>query len=231
MKSTDLGVFLHRSVYSESSLIVSFFTKEHGLQKFLFRGGKKKAHSLFPMAVCELSYYGRKDAELLNLTEVESIHPFTFQFNPVTSTIAYFLAECIKKSVHHGDSDTELFHFIVTYAQRLETDENQAFLPLRFLIDFTELLGFKPHFEQANANCFNLDSGVFQLHSSGHERIVSGAAAKLIATMSAGDLSPLVWSKTDREDALKVMLDYYKIHIPRFEDLKTFDIVKEILNA
>src|SRR5690606_22137743 len=153
-----------------------FFTKEHGLQKFLFRGGKKKAHSLFPMAVCELSYYGRKDAELLNLTEVETIHPFSFQFNPVTSTIAYFLVECIKKSVHQGDSDTEVFHFLVSYAQRLETDENKGFLPLRFLIDFTDVLGFKPHFDNKDAKCFNLDAGVFQSHMSGHERIVSGPA-------------------------------------------------------
>lgn len=231
MKSTDLGVFLHRSVYSESSLIVSFFTKEHGLQKFLFRGGKKKAHSLFPMAVCELSYYGRKDAELLNLTEVETIHPFTFQFNPVTSTIAYFLVECIKKSVQQGDSDKEVFHFLVSYAQRLETDENKGFLPLRFLLDFTDVLGFKPHFEKVEAKCFNLDAGVFQSHVSGHERIVSGPAADLIAAMLSNELFDSSWNKNIREEALKVMLDYYKIHIPRFENLTSFDIVKEILNA
>ena len=231
MKSTDLGVFLHRSVYSDSSLIVSFFTKENGLQKFLFRGGKKNAHSLFPMAVCELSFYGRKDSELLNLTSAESIHPFTFQFHPVTSTVAFFLVECIKKSVHHGDKDQDVFHFLVSYAQRLETDESKGVLPLRFLVDFSEILGFKPHFDQPDAKCFNLDAGVFQTHMNQHDRVVEGPAVNLIAEILNNESSMASGSKSSREQALMIMLDYYKIHIPRFEKITSLEIVKEILNA
>lgn len=231
MKSTDLGVFLHRSVYSDSSLIVSFFTKENGLQKFLFRGGKKKAHSLFPMAVCELSYYGRKESELLNLSTAESIHPFTFQFNPVASTIAYFLAECIKKSVHQGDRDEEIFHFLASYAHRLEEDDSKGLLPLRFLVDFSEVLGFKPDVGGDNFTHFNLDAGCFQQHGSVQERVVEGKGAELIRALVKGNLEITTSDKRVREEALTIMLDYYNIHIPRFENLAALEIVKEVLNA
>lgn len=230
MKSNDLGVFLHRSVYSESSLIVWFFTRETGLQKFLFRGGKKKAHSLFPLAVCELSFYGYKNSDLLNLTTVESAQTSAFQFNPICATIAFFCVECAKKCTHQGDKDEAVFQFLVNFSHRLEIEENKGILPLQFLIDFSEVLGFLPHFEEDSANYFNLDAGVFQTTTNKHERIVSGSGVELIGSL-VNNKYRFSSLKQDRELALNTMLEYYKIHIPRFENLESFDVVREILNA
>lgn len=231
MKSNDLGVFLYRTAYSESSLIVTFFTRENGLQKFLFRGGKKKAHSLFPMSVCELSYYGHKHSDLLNLTAVESAMPFTFQFNPISSTIAFFGVECIKKSMHEGDKDEDVFRFLVNFSNRIENDQNKGILPLYFLIGLSEILGFKPYFEEENAVNFNLDSGVFQTTINSHERIVNGPAVDLLSSLINEKDMIDTTSKQLREQALNIMLDYFKIHVPRFESLASFDIVKEVLSA
>ncbi len=231
MKSNDLGIFLHRSVYSESSLIVWFFTRENGLQKFLFRGGKKKAHSLFPMAVCELSFYGHKNSDLLNLTLVEIAQPSTFQFNPICSTIAFFCVECAKKCMHQGDKDEAVFQFLAHFSNCIETEENKGILPLQFLIDFSETLGFKPYFESDKAIYFNLDAGVFQTSTNAHERILMGQGVNLIADLiKHGEVSERA-TKNTREEALDIMLEYYKIHIPRFDNLETFDVVKEILSA
>ena len=231
MKSNDLGVFLFRSVYSESSLIVWFFTRENGLQKFLFRGGKKKAHSLFPMAVCELSYYGHKHFDLLNLTSVESALSTTFQFNPISSTIAYFIVECVKKSMHLGDVDKEAFQFLVNFANKIEEDGNKNVLPLTFLIEFSEVLGFKPHLEVDGGTYFNLDAGVFQSSTNSHERIVNGPGVNLIGALVKGSLTEENIPKQVRESALNTMLEYYKIHVPKFQELESFEIVKEVLNA
>jgi DNA repair protein RecO (recombination protein O) len=231
MKSNDLGVFLYRTVYSDSSLIVTFFTRENGVQKFLFRGGKKKAHSLFPMSICELSYYGHKHSDLLNLTSVESAIPLTFQFHPIRSTIAFFAVECIKKSMHQGDRDEEVFQFLVEFAKHIEKDENQSVLPLNFLIELSEVLGFKPYFEEDGASYFNLDAGVFQTSMNSHERIVEGPAVDLIAALINRTELNQPTSKQMREQALNIMLDYFKIHVPRFDSLTSFEIVKEVLNA
>jgi len=231
MKSNDIGVFLHRSVYSDSSLIAWFFTRENGLQKFLFRGGKKKSHSLFPMAVCELSYYGHKHSDLLNLTAVESAQPSSFQFNPISSTIAFFCVECAKKCMHQGDKDEAAFQFLVRFSSRLEKSDNMGMLPLQFLIGFSESLGFKPYLEHDDGSYFNLDAGVFQSNMNTHERIVSGKGVDLIRSISCDSNLHQEVTKQMREEALNIMLEYYKIHIPRFDKLETFDVVKEILNA
>jgi len=48
MKQLDEAIFIHRTPYSESSLVVTFLTKEYGHQKFFFRGGKKKSIPALP---------------------------------------------------------------------------------------------------------------------------------------------------------------------------------------
>ena len=231
MKSNDLGIFLHRSVYSDSSLIVWFFTRENGVQKFLFRGGKKKAHSLFPLAVCELSYYGHKNSDLLNITAVESAQSTTFQFNPISSTIAFFCVECVKKCMHQGDRDENVFQFLVNFSNRLENEKNKGVLPLQFLVDFSEVLGLKPQFEDEDGSFFNIHTGVFQSTTNSFERIVSGPGTDLIRSSIMHSSTSDNYNKQTRDEALNIMLEYYKVHIPRFDNLETFDVVKEILSA
>ena len=99
MKAVDEGVFLHRTPYSANSLITTFYTREKGLQKFLFKGGKKKGYQLYPLSVSELNFYGREGSDLINLTSAQATSNHSFQFNPVKSTIAFFIAETIQKCV------------------------------------------------------------------------------------------------------------------------------------
>lgn len=221
---------MYRSAYSDSSLIAWFYTRDNGLQKFLFRGGKKKSNNLFPMSVNELSFYGHKNSELLNLTSVESAIPLTFQFNPISSSIAFFAVECIKKSVHLGDKDEAIFQFLVGFANELENEENLAFLPLIFLIELSDILGFKPNFEEAEALNFNLDEGLFQTTFNSHQRIVSGPSVDLILKIAQNDSISSSTPKKTREEALNLLLEYFKIHIPKFENLNSYEIVKEVLN-
>ncbi|MCH2229532.1 MAG: DNA repair protein RecO [Crocinitomicaceae bacterium] len=231
MKYTDQGVFLHRTPYSDSSLVVTYYTRENGLQKFLFRGGKKKAHSVFPMAVSELSFYGRPESELFNLTTVESEFSQSFQFDPIKSSIAFFMAETLRKCVHEGDADLDVFEFIVDYIKELEATSDLMLFPVSFLIGFSEVLGFKPLLESTNAHVFNLDAGTFQLVGSASERTRRGFGVDIIASLLFSGTLPLNTTKVAREDALEIMLDYFMIHVPHFKALDSYEIVKEVLHA
>ena len=231
MKKTDLGVFLHRTSYSETSLIVWFYTKTKGLQKFIFKGGKKKAHALFPMSLAELTYYGKEDADLLNLTSVETVSPATFLSNPMKITIAFFMAETIRKCVEQGDKDAELFLFIERQINQLSVSNEVAMLPLVFLVEGTKALGFFPLCEDETARFFNLDSGRFLLTASTHQATASGDGVELIRNVMISNQEAATPTKAARMDALKIMMDYYKIHVPRFDTLSSYEIVKEVLQA
>ena len=229
MKATDKGIFLHRLAYSDTSLIVTFYTKSSGLRKFIFKGGKKKAHSLFPMSIGELTFYERKESDLLHLTAVDPATTHQFQFDPVKSTIAFFLAEIVRKCVHQGETDETVFHFVSDQVSILDRSDDHQYYPIHFLIDFSETLGIQPFVESEDAVYFNLDDGTFESYSKVELRIAKGEQAELIKRRIIG-LPAKVYSKEIREKALEVMLDYYRIHIPNFATVDSYEIVKEILH-
>lgn len=230
MKTNDFGIFLNRSSYSSSSLIVTCYTFKKGLQRFIFKGGKKKAQNLFPMSHVELTYYGR-NPELLNLTNAESVIPQSFQFHPVRSSIAFFMAEVILKCVHNGDNDEVLFRFFTNYSSVLNEQESLQILPLKFMIDLSEKLGFKPLNDVQETSVFNLDSGIFQHTHSTLERTFSGNGVRLIMELLDKNTLEDVPTKEAREEALTIYLNYFSIHSPRFQKLESYEILKEVLSA
>jgi hypothetical protein len=141
------------------------------------------------------------------------------------------MAETIRKSVHEGDVDTELFDFVVEYVEELESTNDLMLFPVSFLIGFSEILGFKPLIEGRERRIFNLDAGTFQRVGNISERTRRGSGTEIIAALLLGDEMPENRTKNAREEALKVMLDYFMIHVPRFKDIDSYEIVKEVLNG
>ena len=229
MKSIDEGILLHRSAYSDTSLLTTFYTKERGLQKYIFKGGKKKAHQLFPLSISELNAYGRDTSDLLNLTSAEPITSNSFQFNPIKSTIAFFIAETIQKCVIEHDRDDVTYTFLCAEIMRLDRIENCALFPIEFMTSFTEILGFKPLIE-SSGNVFNLDEGTIGRSHSQISRSTSGKHIELIANLLKG-VDVTSTEKRTREEALETLMSYYKIHVPKLKNFETYEIVKEVLNA
>ena len=227
MKQTDQGIFLHRTAFSESSLIVTYYTANKGLRKFVFKGGKKKAHQLFPLAPTELTFYGRPESDLLQLTATEALFATDFQFDPVRSTIAFFIAETVRKCVHEFDADATTFNFIREQIAVLNEADDVAHFPLFFLIDFTEILGIQPLVNKGGTR-FDIDEGgIVSFVPTGHQ-FIEGDAALSITQRIQGQSHFL--DKQNRDLALQAMMSYYKTHIPGLREFDTYSIVQEILS-
>jgi DNA repair protein RecO (recombination protein O) len=228
MKQNDQGIFLHRTAFSDSSLIVTYYTAEKGLRKFVFKGGKKKAFQLFPLAPTELTFYGRQESDLLQLTGTEALFATDFQFDPVKSTIAFFMAETIRKCVHEFDTDAHVFTFLQERVQQLQrADDNLSHFPLAFLIDFTEIIGVQPLVEP-DGFIFDLDEGSIGKFAPNEHRSVRGEAVSYIADAITGKNTTVV--KGVRYNVMQIMMDYYKIHVPGLREFETYPIVQEILS-
>jgi len=228
MKATDEGIFLHRTAFSSSSLIVTYYTRQYGLRKFVFKGGKKKAHQLFPLSISELTYYGRPESDLLQLTSCDASVHTDFQFEPIKSTIAFFIAEAIRKSVHEFDVDQNMFIFLRQAVIDLDQRETELGLfPIVFLVELAEMLGMQPLVE-GSARFFDLDEGTISDSAHPGHRSRSGEQVQIIVdAIHGGSLSA---SKATRENALQTLMEYYTIHVPMLKQLETFAIVKEILS-
>jgi DNA repair protein RecO (recombination protein O) len=230
MKVVDEGIFLHRTSYSDSSLITTFYTRDKGLQKFVFRGGKKKGHQLYPLSISELNYYGRTESELLNLTSAQATANHSFQFDPIKSTIAFFIAETIRKCVIDNDLDTVTYDFLTSEIHRLNTSEDCSLFPIQFMVSFAEILGFQPLVENEGV-VFNLDEGTINHSDNQLSRTSTGEHIRLIVAFINGKEPTDFIDRTVREQALETLMMYYQIHIPRLKEFETYEIVREILSA
>ncbi len=230
MKQNDSAILLHRVNYSDTSLIVTMYTLHHGVQKFIFQGGKKKATSLFPFSVCEIEYYNRPDSELGKLTSVTSNEASLANIsdNPVKNTIAFFATDILRKCLLTNQADFQLFEFIRSSITRLYQTKDTSLFMVWFLIEFAEQLGIQPNVTSENSPFFNLQEGEFCLFKIPGELIVEGESVKLIQELIRNnEIGPT--PKTIRMEALEVMLRYYTLHIPKFNIQKSLEIVRDIL--
>ncbi|MGJ8661677.1 MAG: DNA repair protein RecO [Bacteroidota bacterium] len=226
MKENDIGIFIQRTAYSESSVIVSYFTRNHGFQKFIFRGAKKKASHLFPLNLQELVYYYRPESDLGNLSSAESTMEVQhIPFDPIRSSIAYFFAEVLQKCLTHTERDEHLFSFLHQQIEILDKSEDLALFPSQFLLHLTFHLGIEPHIIDENSNTFNLSDGEFH-YSHTADLNCSEEAAGVILLLLRGNVPEVSYSL--RKEVLNALILYYKFHIDHFGNLKTKEIIESI---
>lgn len=229
MKQLDEAIFIHRIPYSESSLIVTFLTKEHGYQKFLFKGGKKKSHQLYPLSVSEIEYYSRKESDLWNVTSAEPLFVQKIQFDPVKSTIAFFMADVLNMVLRGTERDVALFHFVSESIKQLDQTEELNLFPSIFLVGLTKHLGVQPLVENNESPWLDLKSGSIGGYRENDTISVEGPIIEVVIDTLSQRTPSIELNKQQRQELLRVMLDYYKIHVPGFKEPGTYDIIREIL--
>lgn len=227
MKKKDYGIFIHRIAYSESSIIASFYTLESGLSQFLYQGGKKKGGGLVPMGIYELEFYNRNDSQLTKLTGTAMVHPFhSIVSDPIKSTIAYFLCDIIRNTVHNNQPDKVIYQFLSQSIIELDHSNHIQLYPIQFLANYTKYLGIQPDCSIVNPICFDLDNGEFFNHLVPNSITVEGQLAKdLWHFFNEDDIIP----QSNRKDLLNALLKYYNIHIPRFDISKSLEIIQEVI--
>lgn len=226
MKQTDIGIFLHRTPFSESSLITTFYTRNEGIQKFVFQGAKKKNSNLFPLNICELTYYRRPDSELGKLTQTDNLFPLSSIFsNPVKSVVAFFIADVVRQSLQTNEKEVDVFVFLKEAIKDLDHSGELALFPLHFLARFTSYIGIQPSMCDDEPLYFNLKEGEFHTDYRPGELYEEGETVKHLYALFNESVVPPAF----RKRLLELLLDYYALHIPRFDIGKSLDIIREVL--
>lgn len=233
MKQTDQAILLNRISYSETSLILTFYTLKNGIQKFLFQGGKKKAHQLFPLGISEIIYYKRPDSDLGKLTAVENSCILNeLPFNPIKSSIAFFIAEVLQKCLKTEEAEENLFLFLKEKIQELDKSQDLAFFPIEFLLDLSLYMGIYPNKEGNENKYFNVMEGIIEnkIPTTG-DIYYEGEAVQLLSKIinAQNEIGLEINTKINRSKALEILIHYYQLHVPQFKELKSLEIIREIL--
>jgi len=219
--------------YQEKSLIVKCFTRESGLKSYFVRNafsGKaaQKIAYFQPMTLLEIEAVHKNKGTLENFREVKLATPFqSINTDVVKSTIILFVSEVLHHSIREEAKNEDLFAFLETALNWLDTHDEVANFHLILLLETSKFLGFYPDFS-ADRRFFEMVEGVF---SDDHAvSCLSEAETHLLKRLLRHKFGSdqKVFSANERQILLKILLDYYSLHLEGFRKPKSLEVLREV---
>lgn len=235
------GIVFKTTDYSESSVVVQVFTEKFGLQSYLVNGARKprakiRMNMIQPLHLLDMVVYHKLNGGIQRISELRNLPLFeSLPYDLTKSSLALFLNEVLYKVVKQHHDDLPLFEFMfhsIALLDRMEAGLNN--FHLWFLLHLSRYLGFYP--ERTNERIsayFDLRNGVFTNVPPGHVYFLHGNLTKkfteiLDARIDA--LHVLHISNTERRELLARILDYYRLHVESFPEIRSHKIIEEILS-
>jgi DNA repair protein RecO (recombination protein O) len=223
--------------FQEKSLIVKCFTQSDGLKSYFVPSaysGKKSNQKIAyfqPLTILEIEANHKNKGTLEHFKEIKLATAYqTINTDIVKSTIVIFLSEMLHHSIQEEEKNEDLFTFLETALIWLDTHEETSNFHLILLLEITKFLGFYPDISEIEWNFFEMTEGIFAPFQgisclSEHETFLF---KKLINLKFDSDQK--VFAGIERQILLKILLDYYSIHLDGFKKPKSLDVLKEVFS-
>lgn len=235
------GIVLKTTVYSESSVVVQVFTDKFGIQSYLINGVKKpkaKIHIniLQPLHLLEMVVYHKTTTQIQRVAEARPIPVFkTIPYDVVKNTIVQFLNEVLYKSIRQQHTDENLFDFIYNAVSWFdETDEPIVNFHLAFLLKLSRFLGFAPQEQtRLDQKYFDLQEGGFTSLMPIHPHFIDKYDADCFLQLFLTSFEKLNEIKLDNKNRrliLDKILVYYTLHTASFGQIKSHQILEDVLS-
>lgn len=221
--------------YQEKSLIVKCFTLSDGLKSYFVQSAfsAKKSNQKIayfqPLTLLEIEANHKNKGTLEHFKEIKLAHAYhTINTDIIKSTIVIFLSEILHHSIQEEEKNENLFLFLESALLWLDNHEETANFHLILLLEATKFLGFYPDITDIDGKYFEMKDGFFTPFIgigclSEHE---THLFKKLIDLKF--DSNQKVFAGIERQILLKILLDYYTIHLDGFKKPKSLDVLKEV---
>jgi DNA repair protein RecO (recombination protein O) len=223
--------------FQEKSLIVKCFTESDGLKSYFVQSAfsSKKSNQKIayfqPLTIIEIEANHKNKGTLEHFKEIKLATAFSsINTNIYKSTIVIFLSEIIHHSIHEEEKNQDLFTFLETALLWLDNHDEIANFHLILMLEMTKFFGFYPDDTESDFNFFDIHDGIFTPFQgtnclSQHE---TNLFKKLINLKF--DSNQKVFAGIERQIILKILLDFYTIHLDGFKKPKSLDVLKEVFN-
>ncbi|MNL14846.1 DNA repair protein RecO [compost metagenome] len=223
--------------FQEKSLIVKCFTLSSGLKSYFVRDAfssrkaSQKIAYFQPFSILEIEAVHKNKGTLENFKEIKTAVPFqSIHTDIVKSTMVMFLSEMLHYSIQEEEKNEQLFLFLETALTWLDHHDEISNFHLILLLEITKYLGFYPDLSDINLPFFEMNEGVFTLFQTGnvlseHE---TNLFKKLIDLKFDNDQK--IFHVLERQILLKIIIDYYSLHLEGFKKPKSLEILKEVFS-
>ncbi len=232
------AVVLHKIDYSDTSIIVHLYTEKFGRQSFLVKGAKRKnskiKSSFFqPLFLIEIEAYHKTKSNLQTLKEVK-IEPILYSISTdvFKGSITIFIAEILYHSLKEETASTEIFNYIFNSIQVLELQENYiGNFHIHFLITLTKYLGFYPN-NNFKDNYFDMIDGSYKNYIPSHNHYLNKEFSEILNKFTTRSLKENIILKNETKILfLEKIIEYYKIHIDGFGDVRSLHIFNSLFHS
>ena len=223
--------------YQDKSLIVKCFTESDGLKSYFIRdafSSRKSAQKIAyfqPLNIIEIEATHKNKGSLEYFKEVKMAQPYyTITADIAKTTIALFISEVLHHSIREEEENAQLYHFLETALQWLDSHDEVANFHLILLLEVTKFLGFYPEKPQNYNAYFEMTEGVFIPQETlscltAHETLL---LKKLMALKF--DNSGKTFHVSERQALLKILLDYYAFHLDGFRRPNSLEVLREVFS-
>jgi len=235
------GIIFKTTDYSESSVIVQIFTEKFGLQSYIINGVKKprakiSQNTLQPLHLVDMIVYHKPAGNIQRIAELRQMPVFqSIPYDMVKRSLILFLNEVLYRSIRQQSADEILFEYVYHSIELLDrTNHGTANFHLYFLLKLTRFLGFYPgKADTSSPVFFDLKSGSYTNFRPSHLFILEAPYTTYWSTLlksSFENPAQITISPNERKFLLEKLLDYYRLHIENFGEIKSHRILEEVLS-
>jgi DNA repair protein RecO (recombination protein O) len=235
MQVKTKAIVLSSLKYQEKSLIVKCFTESDGLKSYFVPSAysSKKANQKIayfqPLTLLEIEAIHKNKGTLEHFKEIRLAQSYyTINTDIVKSTLVIFLSEILHHAIKEEEKNQNLFSFLETALLWLDTHDEVTNFHLILMTEVTKYLGFYPDDSEIDFPFFDIKEGYFTPFQNTHT--LSDHETHLLKRLLQlkFDSDQKVFAGLERQLLLKILLDYYTLHLEGFKKPKSLEVLKEV---
>lgn len=214
------GIVFRFTKFRETSIIVTIFTEQFGLQSYIVNGVRSKSSknkiALYqPLTLLNLVVYHREHAHIERIKEISCLHPYRSLMADVKkSTQAMFVNELLNKTVKDESHTAEIFQFLFESLIALDTmEEGYENFHLIFMLKLSRYLGF----------------GVYHLNEVLGGRVADIETENILSELLQANYdTPLMITNSQRRKLLDLLIKFYVEHMEHLREMKSVQVLREL---
>ncbi|MBO4530261.1 MAG: DNA repair protein RecO [Paludibacteraceae bacterium] len=233
------AIVLKIQKFKDNASILHLYTLETGRASYLLYGAqsKKKGNAiayLHPLSLVNLDVNIRNTRELNIITEIKQEEPtMELLFNPIKSSLAFFIAEILLQVLKTNERDDTLFSFLHHSISQLNHESKSlGNFHIAFLLRLSRFLGFQPSIDTPYNNVyFDMKQAEFTSRQPEHQYFLRSNETdkmKLLLRMNYRNFHLFRFTKAERSEVIDRILQYYRIHTQCMGDIKSLYVLKDI---
>jgi len=241
MISKTRGIILKTLKYGESSLILDIYTEDFGLRSYIVGGvrNKKKGNKaglLQIMAMVNLVAYHKSSNSLNRIKEIKAEKIYqSLPFEIAKSSVGLFMTEVTRRSITQDEQSDSLFNLLYQSYQYLDEAEGSITLfPIIFLLKLSKELGFSPADNYSeDKEVFDIQQGEFISVTTQSDYVLEPETSQYLYSLlfeEYGISNQFKISKQIRQELLNQLVNFYRIHIDNFGQIKSLVVLKEVFS-